>query len=89
MTVPFVLEKYENTVRAIVDSDGQVRHLMPIEIHGNPLDPENGSLCYRHFGWEVLEELKNAGFSDAAVHVYHSREMGYLGGPQLLISAVK
>jgi hypothetical protein len=62
---------------------------MPIELHGNPTDPKNGSLCFRHFGWDTLERLNDAGFTAAEVCVYHDRELGYLGGLQMLISAVK
>jgi SAM-dependent methyltransferase len=89
MTVPFTVNKYETTVRAAMQSDGQIEHFLPIEIHGNPLDPANGSLCFRHFGWDTLEKLNEAGFTDARVHVYHDRDLGYLGGLQSLITAVK
>ncbi len=89
MTVPFTLNKYETTVRAVMHSDGSIEHLMPIELHGNPTDPKNGSLCFRHFGWDTLERLNDAGFTAAEVCVYHDRELGYLGGLQMLISAVK
>jgi SAM-dependent methyltransferase len=88
MTVPFTLDNYETTVRAVMHSDGSIEHLMPIELHGDPTDP-NGSLCFRHFGWDTLERLNAAGFTAAEVCVYHDRELGYLGGLQMLISAVK
>lgn len=88
MTVPFTINKHDTTVRAEL-RDGQIEHYLPVEVHGNPLDPDGGSLCFRHFGWDVLEQLERAGFDDAQVHVYHDRALGYLGGPQALFSAVK
>jgi SAM-dependent methyltransferase len=89
MTVPFTINKHDTTVRAEMRDDGHIEHYLPIEVHGNPLDPEGGSLAFRKFGWDILEQLKVAGFADAQVHVYHDRALGYLGGPQSLISAVK
>ncbi|MGK2904554.1 MAG: class I SAM-dependent methyltransferase [Mycobacterium sp.] len=89
MTVPFTLDKYDTTVRAVMHPDGHIEHLLPIEVHGNPTDPINGALCFRNFGWDVLDSLKDSDFSEAKVHIYHSRELGYLGGMQSLISATK
>ena len=88
LTVPFTLEKYETTVRAAMQSDGTIEHFLPIEIHGNPLDPVNGSLCFCHFGWDTLDRLNEAGFTDTRVYVYHDAALGHLG-VQSLISAVK
>jgi len=89
LTAPFTIDKYETTVRAVLHQDGSLEHILPIEIHGNPLDPVNGSLCFRHYGWDILTMLKEVGFTDAQVHVYHNRDLGYLGGIQSLVSAVK
>lgn len=88
ITAPFTINKFDTTVRAEMLRDGRIKHFMPEEIHGNPLDP-SGSLCFRHFGWDVLEQLTEAGFADPGVHVYHNRYLGYLGGQQSLISAIK
>jgi hypothetical protein len=89
MTVPFTIHRYDTTVRAVMQSDGRIEHLLPIEVHGNPTDPINGALCFRHFGWDTLERLTESGFTEARVHVYHNRELGYLGGVQSLISALR
>jgi hypothetical protein len=89
MTLPFTTHKHDTTVRAVMHDDGRIEHFLPIEVHGNPTDPIHGSLCFRHFGWDTLERLAEVGFTDAKVHVYHSRELGYLGGIQSLISAVR
>lgn len=89
MTVPFIADQYDTVVRAAVRSDGKIEHFLPIEVHGNPTDPINGALCFRNFGWDVLDRLRETGFEEAKVHVYHNRELGYMGGPQTLISATK
>jgi hypothetical protein len=89
MTVPFTVDRYETTERAVMRPDGRIEHFLPIEVHGNPTDPVNGALCFRHFGWETLEQLTDVGFTEAKVHIYHSRELGYLGGAQWLITAIK
>ena len=70
--------------------DGTVEHLIePPEYHGNPVDPENGALCYRYFGWEALEQLKSVGFSNPQLISLWSRDLGYLGGEQTLFIATK
>jgi len=89
MTVPFTIDKHATTVRAALGSDGQVEHYLQPEFHGNPTDPLNGALCFRYFGWDVLERLVDAGFAEATLHVYHDGELGYRGGAQTLISAIK
>ncbi len=89
MTAPFTIDKYDTTVRAMVHSNGQIEHFMPAELHGNPTDPINGALCFRYFGWDTLERLIEAGFAEAKVHVYHNANLGYRGGAQTLISAIK
>jgi SAM-dependent methyltransferase len=82
-TIPFDRHSARNVIRAELLPDGTTNHLMPPEYHGDPLQ-ESGSLCFRHFGWECLDELKKEGFSEAACYLYWSREFGYLGGEQLL-----
>jgi SAM-dependent methyltransferase len=67
-TAPFLAGNDANEVRAVVDPDGSVRHLLPPEIHGNPIADE-GSLVFQTFGWAVLDDLRAAGFEAAAVGV--------------------
>ena len=82
-TIPFDRQSLQNVIRAELLPDGTTHHIMPPEYHGDPLQT-NGCLCFRHFGWECLAELKNEGFSEPACYLYWSREYGYLGGEQLL-----
>lgn len=86
-SVPFVPAAPNNIVRATV-AGGQVKHHHPPEYHGNPLS-EAGSLCFTHFGWEMLEQMKRAGFSNVYALGYQSLEFGYLGYEQFIFVAQK
>lgn len=86
LTAPFRIHASSTLVRAIVSSDGTIKHIEPPEYHGDPINA-SGVLCYYDFGWDLLEELKSAGFSDVNVAIYASRSFGYLGGLQSLILA--
>lgn len=87
LTAPFSLGSPSTIVRAVIEN-GEIRHLMEPEYHG---DPVTGSvLCFYHFGWDLLADMRAAGFSDAAVHFFWSAEYGYLGGGvQFLIMATR
>jgi hypothetical protein len=87
-TVPFITTKEENVIRAEVGSDGEIVHLLEPEYHGDPVNDE-GCLCFYHFGWSLLEEMRKIGFSAVRAHVYWSKDFGYLGGDQLLFTASK
>jgi hypothetical protein len=67
-TAPFLAGHDAHEVRAVVDPGGTVRHLLPPEIHGNPIHA-GGSLVFQTLGWEVLDDLRTAGFRSAAVGV--------------------
>jgi Methyltransferase domain len=86
-SAPFRLDSPENIIRARVRSDGSIEHLLPPEYHENPVNPAQGALCLRDFGWQVLEQMRAVGFSDPRALVYWSRELGYLGGDQILLVA--
>lgn len=79
LTVPFDVHAARNLQRARVEADGSIVHLEPPDLHVDPLDPERGVLCYWWFGWELLEQLRAAGFRDAAAVSCWSAEAGYLG----------
>lgn len=70
ISVPFGFVKEKTLVRATVDSEGEITHLMEPDYHGDPVLPQ-GILCFYHFGWDLLEDFKNAGFSRAKVVVGH------------------
>ena len=87
-TVPFARASKENIVRAHLSPTGEITHLLTPEYHGDPLNPD-GCLCFRHFGWEILEDLRAVGFKNSQAFIYWSKEFGYLGGEQLIFAARK
>ena len=87
-TVPFRLDAKENIIRAEVDINGQIKHILPPEYHGDPIN-EEGCLCFYHFGWGLLEDLKTVGFENPRAHLYWSDHFGYLGMNQVVFSARK
>ena len=87
-TVPFVKTSERNIVRARMSGKGEVIHLLDPEYHGDPLS-SNGCLCFYHFGWEILDDLRDLGFEDAKALIFWSLELGYLGGHQIIFVATK
>lgn len=63
ITVPFLETEQATLVRARLGDDGSVEHLEPEEIHGDPVS--GGVLCFYHFGWDLLDALRDAGFRHA------------------------
>ena len=78
LSVPFHQGR-DHRLRARVRDDGTIEHLLPPEYHGDPLDPR-GCLCFHHFGWDVIDFLKAAGFRQATAYAIWSPELGYLAG---------
>jgi SAM-dependent methyltransferase len=87
-SVPFDRCSERNIIRARIQIDGSIEHLLEPEYHGDPLS-QDGCLCFTCFGWEMLEEVTNVGFSDAYAMLFWSAEFGYLGGEQILFLACK
>jgi SAM-dependent methyltransferase len=88
-SVPFCIDQYQNEVMATVTEDGSIVHLRTPEYHGNPVDPEKGSLCFRYFAWEFIDDLRKAGFETSECWLYWSNRHLYWGEPQILIAARK
>jgi SAM-dependent methyltransferase len=87
-SAPFRVNEPNTLVRAEL-ADGIVRHIEEPEYHGDPVNPSEGILCFYHFGWELLDEMKRIGFYEPKVHLYWSKDFGYLGGYQVFISGSK
>ncbi len=69
LTVPFYADRVESRRLATVRPDGGVEHHQPPEYHGDPLG--SGVLCFHHFGWDLLDAMRAAGFETAeAVRVH-------------------
>jgi SAM-dependent methyltransferase len=86
-SVPFISNSTNNLVLARV-TNGKIEYVLPPHYHGDPLSSE-GVLCYTYFGWEMLDQVKEAGFKDAYALCFQSLEFGYLGGEQFLFVANK
>lgn len=89
LTVPFHLDKHEHTIRATLNEDGTINHILPPEYHGDPINPEGGILCFQVFGWKLLDELKEAGFCKVSIYFYWSLVHGFLGREQMVIVGEK
>lgn len=76
-TVPFLARNGETLVRAVEGSTGPT-HVLEPEVHGAPLHPE-GVLVYQVPGWDLLDGLREAGFS--------SPEVGWLNDPRCGITS--
>ena len=79
---------YNNQIRAEMQSDGTVKHLMSPEYHGDPADNQ-GILSFRSFGWEILDELRAAGFSRVTAEFIFGPLHGYMTLINPIIVAVK
>ena len=86
-TIPFHSGCDTSVVRAKLAADG-LNHLLTPMFHGNPVSAE-GSLVFTDFGWDVLDDLRNAGFANTTVEVYADASYGHIGGGQLLFKAFK
>jgi hypothetical protein len=86
-TIPFFYDLEVTRIRATYGKDGIIYHLPP-EIHGNPVSTK-GSLCFQNFGWDILSDLRFAGFSDAMASMYWGPWQGHLGYPFFIFSAMK
>ena len=87
-TAPFRLDSPETIVRASIDANGKVTHLLEPEYHGDPIANE-GILCFQHFGWDLLDLMRSMGFVDVAALLYWSEELCYLGREQVMFAARK
>lgn len=86
-TIPFFANLAQTQVRATLRADG-IEHHLPPEYHGNPVSSE-GSLCFQNFGWDILTELTNAGFSVATASMYWGPWQGHFGFPFFVFSATR
>jgi SAM-dependent methyltransferase len=87
LSTPFVIENDKTRVRATINKAGEITHLLEPEYHGDPVIPQ-GILCFYHFGWDLLDDFRTAGFSDVKIITgYDTGKM--MLGLQLFIMAQK
>lgn len=87
-TVPFFYDLAKTRIRAKLKAGGEIEHLLPPEFHGNPVS-QDGALCFQNFGWDLLEELNQAGFEQSTAHMYWGPWAGHLGFPFFVFSTRK
>lgn len=75
ITAPFSFQE-ATQVRATVDEQGVVTHLMEPCYHGDPLS-DDGVLAYYDFGMELLDLLNDVGFEESYGACYTSNDWGY------------
>jgi len=73
LTAPFHDWLADNRQRASVRGDGTIEHHAEPEYHGDPVS--GGVLSFHDFGWALLDDLRDAGFSDVSAHRVRSSEM--------------
>lgn len=88
LTVPLRFDHQETLVRARCEESGGITHLVAPEYFVDELHPD-GVLSFYHFGWGLLEEMREQGFSEPRALIYWSRFFGYLGRDQMCLIADK
>ena len=71
LTAPFVEANVKNIQRAIVTDKGNIVQFEEPEYHGDPVSSD-GILCFYHFGWELLDDFRAAGFADVRLLTMYS-----------------
>jgi SAM-dependent methyltransferase len=88
ITAPFDCSMDRNLVRAKQLKNGKIKHLLPPEYHGDPIGRRRGVLCYYTFGWELLEDMKSAGFADVMLRLSWSSDYANIGSEQPMLLGV-
>jgi SAM-dependent methyltransferase len=73
-------DSYEHEVRTERRGGAKIEYL-----HDSETSPSH----FRHFGWRLLDELRDIGFCDVEVLFYWSEQFRYFGDPQLIVVARK
>ena len=88
---PFSPRTITTVKRAELKEDGEIRHILPPEYHGNPVDVDAGSLVFNLPGWDILDQLRKLGFDDVYFQMIASEKFGILSdgdalGPFVLVA---
>lgn len=82
-TFPFT-DGPDTITRARMTSSGEIEHLLEPEYHGDPIS--GGVLCYYHFGWDILDRFREAGFSRVEMIMPWGHQRGYFYGLWTLVA---
>ena len=78
-TFPFDPDLAKCRQRAMVEANGEVKHLLEPVYHANPVAKGEGSLVFNDIGWDVLDHCHNAGFSESVMLSIASSRHGVVG----------
>ena len=86
-TFPFALNQETTITKAVHRPDGEPELLTEIELHGDPVNPEGGSLVFQIPGWDLLDTCRSAGFSQVLIHWIAAPSYGVVGAdaPAVLV----
>ena len=84
-TFPFT-DRTETIMRASLREDGSIEHHLEPEYHGDPIG--GPVLCFYHFGWDILQTAREAGFASARMTMAWAPEEGVLYGHWVLVATV-
>lgn len=82
LTVPFHDREAASYQIARVREDGSIEHVGEPEYHGDPLS--GGVLCFHRFGWSLLDDMRQSGFSGADVCRLQQPDAGLPAGMWVL-----
>ena len=78
-TVPFIPYHEHDQVRAELDENGNLKHLLEPAYHGDPLRPEEGILVFRVFSFNDLKRRFEDLGSQFKTYRFWSKSLGILG----------
>jgi len=82
-TAPFNADIHHHLIRAKMEGD-EIHHIIEPEWHGNPVTGKD-ILCFQHFGWAILDELKACGFNSIEAIAFDQIEYGYFSQDPILV----
>lgn len=75
-TTPVFVYQAEHLLRGSMDENGDITHYLPPEYHGDTLRPE-GVYTFHYFGPGLIDDLLEAGFSEAAIGIDYDAFTGF------------
>lgn len=75
-TVPFFIDNAQSILRGRPKASGDIEHLQPPEYHGDGLS-RGGIYTFHNFGWDILDQIRDAGFSRAEVGFCYAPRKGF------------
>ncbi|WP_158881882.1 methyltransferase domain-containing protein [Rhodanobacter sp. L36] len=74
-TIPFFIDRDHSLLRGRPLADGSIEHLETPEYHGDGMS-RRGIYTFHHFGWDFMDTLRAAGFSQVEIGLCHAPDEG-------------